>query len=259
MGLLDGKVGIIFGVANDRSYAWHIAQACLAEGAFVGFTHLPGDKMRRRVEKLAHGVGADFVVPCDVQEDDQVRDVFHAATKHFGMVDFVIHSVAFANRRDLSGSFRKIKRDGFNLALDISAYSLIPICRYAARAMCGRGSVVALSYYGGEKVVPGYNVMGVAKAALEHVVRYLAFDLGPEGIRVNTISAGPLRTLSTMAVEGFSDLLEWVPQMAPLRRNIEGDEVGRTAVYLASDMSSGVTGELLHVDGGFSTVGPGRP
>lgn len=255
MGLLEGKVGIIIGVANDRSYAWHIAEACRREGAHLGFTHLPGDKMRHRVEKLAHGIASDFVEPCDVQQDDQIHDVFRKADKHFGMVDFVIHSVAFAHRGDLGGSFRNTKRDGFHLAMDISAYSLIPVCKYAAQVMCGRGSVIAMSYYGGEKVVPGYNVMGVAKAALEHVVRYLAWDLGPEGVRVNAISAGPLRTLSAMAVEGFDDILEWVPKKAPLRRNIEGDEVGRSAVYLASDLASGVTGEILHVDAGFSIVG----
>jgi enoyl-[acyl-carrier protein] reductase I len=255
LGLLKDRIGLVFGVANDRSYAWHIAEACHNQGATLGFTHFPGDKMLRRVERLSTTIGADFLTPCDVQKDEDIQATFEAAKEKFGRLDFVIHSVAFANRDDLGGDFRKTSRAGFALAMDVSAYSLIPICRFAAPLMTEGGSVLALSYYGGEKVVPGYNVMGVAKAALEHTVRYLAWDLGKENIRVNTISAGPLRTLSAMAVEGFDEILDWVPKKAPLRRNIEGSEVANTAAYLLSDLASGVTGEVLHVDAGYNTVG----
>ncbi len=258
MGLLDGRTGLIFGIANDRSIAYHIAQGFLAEGAVCGFPHLPGEKNERRVRKALEGVGvADpWLVPCDVSKDEDLDAVFAAARQRFDAIDFVVHSIAFADRAYLQpGRFVETPRAVFAQAVDISAYSLVAIAHRAKRIMPNGGAILAMTYYGSEKAVPGYNVMGVAKAALEACTRYLALELGESSIRVNTISAGPIKTLSSMAVGGIDEIFDWVSKKAPLRRNVEGGEVGKTAVYLASDLSSGVTGENIFVDTGYNIVG----
>jgi enoyl-[acyl-carrier protein] reductase I len=258
MGLLDGRKGLIFGVANERSLAWHIAKHLSEHGAVCGFTHLPGEKMERRVRKTleANGVVEPWLVPCDASKDEDLDAVFAAAGAHFGRLDFLVHSIAFADRQYLEiGKFAETSREAFKVALDISAFTLAAMAKRARAVMTNGGSIIALTYYGAEKVVPGYNVMGVAKAALECTARYLAAELGGQGIRVNTISAGPCRTLSAMAVGGIDDMFGWVEKKAPLRRNIEAEEVGRTAVYLVSDLSSGVTGENIYVDAGYNIVG----
>ena len=260
MGLLDGKKGLILNIANDRSIAWHIANNAIKHGAKCGFGFLPIEKMERRVRKAMEegGFGQEWLYPCDVGKDEDIETFFAAAREQFGTIDFLVHSVAFADRNYLkeeAGVFTSTPREVFKQALDISAYSLIGLTRAAVPLMPDGGSVIAMTYYGGEKVVPGYNVMGVAKAALESTARYLAFDLGAKKIRVNAISAGPVETLSARGVGGFDKILDHVPKKAPLHRNIDGDEVGKTAVYLLSDLSSGVTGETLYVDSGFNTVG----
>ncbi len=258
MGLLDGKRGIVFGIANDRSYAWYITKQVLAAGASCAFTHLPGEKMQRRcvqaIEEL--GVKSPWLVPCDVSKDEDLDAVFAKLKADFTSIDFIVHSVAFADRQFLEmGSFHKTTRAAWTQALDISAYSLLAMGQRAVGLMPDGGSIISMTYYGGEKVIPGYNIMGVAKAALEHTTRYLAYELGEKKIRVNTISGGPLRTLAAMAVGGISEMFEHQQRKAALRRNIEGEEVGNTAVYLLSDLSSAVTGETMHVDAGFSIVG----
>ena len=258
MGLLDGRKGIIFGVANDRSIAWHIAKHLIDQGAVCGFSHLPGEKMARRARRTieAGGVADPWLHPCDVARDDDIDAVFDAARETFDAIDFVVHSVAFADREYLRiGNFTDTPRQVFTQALDISAYTLIAIANRARKIMPQGGSILALSYLGSEKVIPGYNVMGVAKAALESAARYLAADLGPQRIRVNTLSAGPCRTLSAMAVGGIDEMFDWVEKKAPLQRNIETEEVGKAALYLVSDLASGVTGENHYVDAGFNTIG----
>jgi enoyl-[acyl-carrier protein] reductase I len=258
MGLLDGKKGLILNIANDRSIAWHIAVNAIKHGATCGFGYLPVEKMERRVRRaMEEGKFADaWLAPCDVSKDESIESFMAGARQQFGTIDFLVHSLAYANRDYLAvGKFLATPRDVFGQALDISAYSLIGLARAAAPLMTAGGSIVALSYLGSEKAVPGYNVMGVAKAALEASMRYLAFELGERKIRVNTISAGPVRTLSAMAVGGIDEMFSHVERKAPLRRNIEGDEVGRTAVYLLSDLSSAVTGENIYVDAGFNVVG----
>jgi enoyl-[acyl-carrier protein] reductase I len=258
MGLLDGHKGIVFGVANERSIAWHIARNLIEHGATCGFAFLPGEKNERRVRRTVEsgGVREPWLHPCDLARDEDIDAVFNAAGKHFGSISFVIHSVAYANRDYLQvGRFTETPREVFTQALDISAYTLVAVAHRARQIMPEGGSIIGLSYYGAEKVVPGYNVMGVAKAALEAASRYLAAELGQYRIRVNTLSAGPCRTLSAMAVGGIDEMFEWVEKKAPLQRNIETDEVGRTAVYLVSNLSSGVTGENLYVDAGYNTIG----
>lgn len=258
MGLLDGRKGIVLGVANERSLAWHIARNLIAHGAECGFSHLPGEKNERRTQRTLRdgGQGDAWLYPCDVSSDEQIEQLFAAAGERFETIDFIVHSLAFADKRYLElGKFLDTPRDVFAQAMDISAYSLIPIARYARPLMPNGGSILALSYYGAEKVIPGYNVMGVAKAALETTTRYLAAETGRLNIRVNTLSPGPVRTLSAMAVDGLDGMFSWVEKKAPLQRNIEADEVGKSAVYLISDLSSGVTGENIYVDGGFNTVG----
>jgi len=260
MGLLDGKKGIVFGVANDRSYAWFIANALGQQGASCAFTHLPDEKgkMRRRCAKAIEEMGVDdpWLEPCDVSKDEDLDHVFNKLGEDWGSIDFVVHSVAFAEREFLEvGNFHKTTRTAFNQAIEISAYSLVAMAQRARPLMTDGGSIVAMTYYGGEKVVPGYNVMGIAKAALEHSARYLAFELGEDAIRVNTISGGPLKTLAASAVGGIDEMFEHQEKKAPLRRNIDGSEVGNTAAYLVSDWSTGVTGETIHVDAGFNTVG----
>jgi len=257
MNLLEGKRGLIFGVANDRSLAWHIARNAAAHGATCGFPYLPGEKMERRVAKALEEGG--FIEPwlwaCDVSNDSDLDGLFAAYAKRFGGLDFVVHSVAYADRAYLQpGTFADTPRAAFAQALDISAYSLVAIARRAKPLMTDGGAILALSYYGAEKAALGYNVMGVAKSALESCVRYLAAELGPAGIRVNSLSAGPCRTLSAMAVGGIDSILGKVAATSPLRRNIEPDEVGKAAVYLLSDLASGVTGETHHVDAGYNAI-----
>ncbi len=258
MGLLDGRKGLVFGIANDRSIACHIAERVLGEGAVCGFVHLPGEKNERRVRKALEGIGASdpWLIPCDVSKDDDLDKTVAATRERFDSIDFVVHSLAFADRAYLKpGKFVETPREAFAQALDISAYSLVAMARRVREIMPRGGSIIAMTYFGSEKAIPGYNVMGVAKAALEASARYLAAELGERGIRVNTISAGPLRTLSSMAVGGIDEIFDWVSRKAPLRRNIEPGEVGKTAVYLLSDLSSGVTGENLFVDAGYNIVG----
>ena len=254
MGLLDGRNALVFGVANDHSLAWGIAKVFHDEGAEVGFSSVES-LIDRRVRPLADSIGSTFVEPCDVGDDAQIARVFDRWTETHDRLDILVHALAFAKREELHGAFTDTSREGFALALDISAYSLIGLTR-AARPLLRRGSsILTLTYYGSEKVVANYNVMGVAKAALEASVRYLAADLGPDGVRVNAISAGPVRTLAAAGIAGFKDMYRGFTDIAPLRANITPEDVGRTAVYLASDLSNAVTGEVLYVDGGFSIVG----
>jgi enoyl-[acyl-carrier protein] reductase I len=263
MGLLDGKKGLILNIANDRSIATHIAINCYKQGAMCGFGFFPmGDpvKSERRVRKAMTdgGFGDAWLAQCDVGSDQSIEEFFSGVKEKFGTIDFVVHSLAFANRDYLKaewGNFTSTPRDVFTQACDISAYSLIALSRAAAPIMPNGGSIIAMTYYGAEKIIPGYNIMGVAKAALECSARYLAGDLGIKKIRVNTISAGPVRTLSAMAVDKIDMMFEHTQKKAPLQRNIDGDEVGKTAIYLLSDLSSGVTGENIYVDAGFNTVG----
>jgi len=257
MGLLDGKTGLIFGVANERSIAWHIAKNAAGHGATCAFSYLPSEKMEWRVRRTleSEGLGDAWLHPCDVGSDDDLDGLFTALKRDFETLDFVVHSVAYANREYLkAGTFTETPRDVFAQALDISAYTLIAIARRARALMTTGGSILALSYYGAEKAAPGYNVMGVAKSALESTARYLAAELGESGIRINCLSAGPCRTLSAMVVGGVERMLEKVETTAPLRRNIETDEVGKAAVYLLSDLSSAVTGETHHVDAGYHAI-----
>jgi len=273
MGLLDNKRGLIFGIANDRSYAWYIAQALIAEGADCLFTHMylpnDNDKMKRRCSKAIEelGVTDPWLEPCDASKDEDLDAVFAKAKDDFGTIDFVVHSIAFAHREALNmGGFHKTTREQWTQALDVSAYTLLAMAQRAAEIMppmskdddgqvTGGGGLISMSYYGGEKVIPGYNVMGIAKAALEHTTRYLAWELGERNIRVNAISGGPLRTLAASAVGGISEMFAHQERKAALRRNISGEEVGQTAAFLLSDKSSGITGEVVHVDAGFSVVG----
>jgi enoyl-[acyl-carrier protein] reductase I len=255
MGLLDGKKALVFGVANDHSIAWGIAKALHDEGAKVGFSSVE-QLLEKRVRPLAASIGEDFVEPCDVQSDEQIRAVFEAwRMAGHESLDILVHALAFAKREDLTGQFVDTSRDGFALALDISAYSLVALAREARPLMGPGSSVMTLSYYGAEKVTGNYNVMGVAKAALEASVRYLAADLGPSGIRVNAISAGPIRTLAAAGVANFKKLYGPFADIAPLRSHITIEDVGGAAVWLASDYSRQTTGETLYVDGGFNIMG----
>ncbi len=258
MGLLDGKKGLILNIANDRSIAWHIAHNAVLQGATCGYGFLPMEKMERRVRKSLEEMAVvdPWLQPCDVSKDEDIDRFMSAAREKYGTIDFLVHSLAFANRDYLAiGKFHATPREVFKQALDISAYSLLALTRAALPLMPNGGSIIALTYLGAEKAVPGYNVMGVAKSALESTTRYLAFELGEKKIRVNTLSAGPLRTLSAMAVGGIDEMFDHVERKAPLKRNIDGDDVGKTAVYLLSDLSSGVTGENIYVDAGYNIVG----
>lgn len=260
MGLFSGKKGLVFGIANDHSIAWAITQKLYAEGAELGFTHLPDKdparpRMEGRIRKLVEPLGAKLIEPCDVQKDEDLDRFFAKAKESFGTVDFVLHSVAYAPIEDLKGPTVNASRPGFGVAMDISVYSLLAITRRAQEMLTPGGSVLTLTYLGGEKVIPGYNIMGICKAALEQLVEYLAFDLGPKGYRVNALSAGPIKTLSSSAVSDFDEMLKLYDMMAPLRRNVTAEEVAKTAIYLLSDLASGVTGETLHVDSGFHIMG----
>ena len=254
MGLLDGKKALIFGVANDHSIAWGIARALHDAGATVGFSSVES-LIERRVRPLAESIGSTFVEACDVQSDDQIRSVMAKWRAAYGDMAILVHALAFARRVDLEGSFVDTSRGGFALALDVSAYSLVALAREARPLLRPGSTILTLSYYGAEKVVAHYNVMGVAKAALEASVRYLAADLGPEGVRVNAISAGPVRTLAAAGIAGFKKLYGSFVEVAPLRANITPEDVGKTALWLCSDLSSAVTGEVVYVDGGFNVMG----
>jgi enoyl-[acyl-carrier protein] reductase I len=255
MGLLTGKIGLVMGVANDRSIAWAISEAVAREGAELAFTHLPGPSSERRVSRLVEPMAPKVVLPCDVQKDEDLARVFAAVRETYGRLDFLVHSIAFAPPDELRRPYVETSRAGWHLAMDISVYSLVAVSRAAAPLMSEGGTVITISYYGGEKVIPGYNVMGVCKAALEHSVRYLAWDLGSKKIRVNSISAGPMRTLSAAGIAGFDQLREHAAQKSPLGRTVEHADLGKTALYLLGDLSSGVTGENIHVDCGYSLVG----
>lgn len=261
----EGKRGLIIGVANDNSIAWAIAKTIMDAGGRCGFTHLPDradderQRNRRRVQKLtdAHE-RAEFLVPMDAQDDTNIRKVFEKCAETFGKLDFLLHSIAFADRDDLGRETVETSRDGFKLAMDVSVYSLLAITNAARPIMAPGGAIATMTYFGGEKCVPGYNVMGICKAALEAAVRYLAYDMGPNGVRVNALSAGPIKTLAGRAA-GVDDMLQMYEHMAPLGRNVTHQEVGATGAFLLSDASQGVTGEILHVDGGYHAMGsPGR-
>ena len=255
MGLLDGKKAAIFGVANDRSIAWAISEALRAEGAELAFT-FAGEILEKRVRPLAEGIGSRIILPCDVTKDEEIEKVFTRLKQEWGGLDIMIHAIAFANKEDLANPYVQTSRHGFHLAMDVSAYSMVALARHATPLMEGRGgSMLTLTYMGSEKVIPNYNVMGVAKAALEASVRYLAHDLGPKGIRVNAISAGPIRTLAASGIADFKEMLHHVSERAPLKRNIDATEVGKTALFLCSEWGSAITGEVLHVDAGYSIMG----
>lgn len=255
MKLLEGKRAAIFGVANERSIAWAISEALHTEGAELAFTYA-GEALEKRVRPLAESIGAQIVLPCDVTKDQEIENVFAHLKQEWGALDILVHAIAFANKEDLSHPYVQTSRAGFHLAMDVSAYSLVALAQRAAPLMEGRGgSMLTLTYMGSEKVIPNYNVMGVAKAALEASVRYLAYDLGPKGIRVNAISAGPIRTLAAAGISDFKSMLHHVAERAPLKRNIDAAEVGKTALYLCSDWGSAVTGEVLHVDAGYNIMG----
>lgn len=259
MGLFTGKKGLVLGVANEYSIAWAIARRVLEEGGEIGFTHLPGEKMERRVRKLAEPAGSKLITPCDVQNDDDVRRVFDEARGVYGALDFVLHSIAFAPIDDLRNPFVQSSRAGFLKAMDISVYSLAVVARCAAPVMTTGGSILTLTYLGGERVVSGYNLMGVCKAALDAAMKYLAYDLGGQGVRVNALSAGPVKTLAATGVGDFDKLSGLYDVVAPLGRNVEREEVGNAGMFLLSDLAAGITGEILHVDAGYNVMGsPGR-
>jgi len=254
MGKLEGKTALIFGVANDHSIAWGIAQAFHREGAKLAFAYAV-PTLEKRVRPLAESVGSEFIEMCDVADDAQIDEVFAKAKAQLGTIDILVHAIAFANREDLNGRFVDTSRDGFLLAHNISVYSLVALARKARELMPNGGSILTLTYYGSQKVAPKYNVMGVAKAALEATTRYLAHDLGPEGIRVNAISAGPIRTLAASGISGFRDYLKQFASIAPLQKNVTIDQVGEAAAFLASDGASGITGDILYVDSGYNIMG----
>ena len=255
MSLLAGKTGVVFGVANKRSIAWAIAQAWAREGAKLAFTY-QGERVKENVEELAGAFGADTVIlPCDVTKDDEIANVFKTVGEKFGKLNLLLHSVAYAPKDALEGEFVNTSREAFRVAHDVSAYSLVALARGAAPLMTDGGSIVAMSYYGAEKVVPHYNVMGVAKAALEASTRYLAYDLGPKKIRVNCISAGPVNTLAARGISGFGEMLKHYEAHAPLKRNVLPDELGATGAFLASDGAAAITGQVLYVDGGYQIMG----
>jgi enoyl-[acyl-carrier protein] reductase I len=260
MGILAGKRALIVGVATDRSIAWGVAQAMHAQGAELAFSYA-NDKFKERVEPLAASIGSKLLMPLDVQFDDQIDDCFARIGREWGHLDVLVHAVAFAPREALAGSFlANTSREAFRVAHDVSSYSFTALARAAAPLMSARaGAMVTMTYLGAVRSIPGYNVMGLAKASLEANVRFLAADLGPQNIRVNGISAGPIKTLAAAGVGGLRKMLAHVAQTAPLRRNVTTEEVGNAAAFLCSDMASGVTGEILYVDNGFSTVGMSFP
>jgi enoyl-[acyl-carrier protein] reductase I len=255
MSLLAGKNGIVFGVANKRSIAWAIAQAWARAGAKLAFT-FQGERVKENVAELAGTFGADtLILPCDVTKDDEIANVFKTAGETFGKLNLLLHSIAYAPKDALEGEFVNTSREAFRVAHDVSAYSLVALARAAAPLMTDGGSIVAMSYYGAEKVVPHYNVMGVAKAALEASTRYLAYDLGPKKIRVNCISAGPVNTLAARGISGFQEMLKHYEAHAPLKRNVLPEELGASGVFLASDGAAAITGQVIYVDSGYQIMG----
>ena len=261
MGLLEGRTALIFGLANERSIAWGITQAMHRQGARIGISYA-GEALKRRVRPLAESIGCTFVEPCDVSKDENVAAVAGKAARTFGQIDILVHSIAFANRDELTGPFYNTSREGFRLAMDVSVYSFVALARAFQPLMRAGGAMLCMTYYGAEKVVPRYNVMGVAKAALEAAARYLANDFGPQGVRVNAISAGPIRTLAAAGVSGFKDMYRAFSDMAPLRQNVTIEDIGNAAVFLCSAMAAKITGEVLYVDSGYNILGvpePGAP
>jgi enoyl-[acyl-carrier protein] reductase I len=268
MGMFDGKKGLILGVANDHSIAWHIAKTVMDEGGVCGFTHLPDKpdddkkKNRRRVamctENYADQSKVKFLIPMNVQDDADIARVAAQAKEEFGTLDFVLHSIAFASLDDLKRETIETSRDGFKMAMEISVYSLIAVANALKGIMAAKSAMVTMTYFGGEKVVQGYNVMGICKAALDCTTKYLAYDLGPKGVRVNAVSAGPLKTLAGSAA-GVKEMINYYEYVAPLGRNVTHEEVGRVGAFLLSDMSDGITAEIMHVDCGYNAMGgPGR-
>ena len=260
MKILEGKKGLILGVLNDKSIAWGIAKELAENGAEIALTYL-GEAGQKRVLPLAEKLGAKIVLDCDVSNDDDMDNVFKELEKQWGKLDFLVHSVAFSDKNELRGHFYETTRSNFKNTLDISAYSLVALTKRAVPLMekAGGGSILAMTYYGAEKVIPHYNVMGVAKATLEACVRYLAVDLGPKNIRVNAISSGPIKTLAASGIGGFNYMLKYSELNTPLRRNVTPEDNGKAALYLISELSSGVSGEVLHVDGGYHVVGMKDP
>ncbi|HEY8963027.1 MAG TPA: enoyl-ACP reductase FabI [Alphaproteobacteria bacterium] len=257
-GWMDGKKGLIMGVANDRSIAWGIAKACADEGAELAFTY-QGEALEKRVRPLAESVNSKIVTACDVTDDASIDATFAEIEKSWGKIDFVVHAIAFSDKKELDGLYLDTTRENFKRTMDISIYSFTAIAQRAAKLMNEGGSLLTLTYYGAERVMPHYNVMGVAKAGLEASVRYLATDLGPRNIRVNAISAGPIKTLAASGIGDFRFILKWNELNAPLKRNVSIEDVGKSGLYLLSDLGSGVTGEILHVDSGYHTVGMVQP
>ncbi|MDT8326596.1 MAG: enoyl-ACP reductase FabI [Roseovarius sp.] len=252
--LMAGKRGLIMGLANDKSIAWGIARACAAQGAELAFSY-QGDALKKRVDPLAAQLGSDVVLPCDVSDMTSVDALFTELEHRWGTLDFVVHAIGFSDKNELRGRYVDTSRDNFMMTMDISVYSFTAVMQRAEKMMSAGGSALTLTYYGAEQVMPHYNVMGVAKAALEASVKYLAEDLGKDGIRVNAISAGPIKTLAASGIGDFRYILKWNELNSPLRRNVTIDDVGRSALYLLSDLASGVTGENLHVDAGYHIVG----
>ncbi len=254
MGLLEGKNALIFGLANDKSIAWGITQAFKREGANIGISYA-GEILERRVKPLAEQVDCKWVEECDITKDDQIAATVEKAASHFGKIDVLVHSIAYAGREELSGPYHNTTREGFKVAMEVSVFSLVALTHAFLPILNPGASVMCMTYHGSVKVAPRYNVMGVAKAALESSTRYLAYDLGPQKIRVNAISAGPIRTLAAAGVGGFRDMYKHFSDIAPMRENVTIEDVGNSAVFLASDLSSHVTGEVLYVDSGFNIMG----
>ena len=252
--LMAGKRGLIMGLANDKSIAWGIARALADAGAELAFSY-QGDALKKRVEPLAEKLGSDFVVPCDVADMDSIDATFETIGDRWGSLDFVVHAIGFSDKGELRGRYVETSRENFRMSMDISVYSFTAVMQRAEKLMSKGGSAVTMTYYGAERVMPHYNVMGVAKAALEASVRYLAEDLGKDGIRVNAISAGPIKTLAASGIGDFRYIMKWNEYNSPLRRNVSIEDVGRSALYLLSDLGSGTTGEVLHVDAGYHVVG----
>lgn len=256
MGLLDGKKALIFGVANDKSIAWSVAEKMASEGAELAFAYA-GERLESRVKALAESVNSKIIIPCDVTSDAEIDKCFEEVKKHWDGIDILVHSIAYAEKESLKGKFYNVSRENFRIALDVSAYSLVALIQRAYPMMKGRegANILTMTYHGSTKVIDNYNTMGVAKSALEASVRYLAEDLGPDGIRINAISAGPIKTLAAMGITGFRALLEKVAAKAPLRRSTSQEEVAGAALYLASDLAKGVTGEIHYVDSGLNVMG----
>ena len=252
--LMAGKRGLIMGLANDKSIAWGIARACADAGAELAFSY-QGEALMKRVGPLAERLGSDFVLPCDVNDEDSIDALFAAIKERWGEIDFVVHAIGFSDKNELRGRYVDTTRGNFTMTMDISVYSFTAVMQRAEKLMKEGGSALTLTYYGAEQVMPHYNVMGVAKAALEASVKYLAEDLGKDGIRVNAISAGPIKTLAASGIGDFRYIMKWNEYNSPLRRNVTTDDVGKSALYLLSDLGSGVTGENLHVDAGYHVVG----